>query len=123
MSSGFNQAILLGRLAAPPEELKSKSGKSYVRAVVAVTVYQKSSEGIGEERTSFIPVTIFGRQGEIFSKYVQKGDVVYLAGRLDSNEWLTSSGERRLSLGFVVEQVHLLPNERRPKVATETEGE
>jgi single-strand DNA-binding protein len=113
MSSGFNQAILLGRPVAPPEELKSKSGKSYVRAVVAETVYSKTSEDVNEERTSFIPVTIFGRQAEVFSKYVQKGDLVHLVGRLDSREWTAESGEKRLTLGLVVEQLHLLPNERR----------
>jgi single-stranded DNA-binding protein len=72
MSSGFNQALLLGRLVAPPEELKTKNGKLFLKAVVAVTVHQKTSEGASEERTSFIPVTIFGRQAEIFQKYVAK---------------------------------------------------
>jgi single-strand DNA-binding protein len=117
MSSGFNQAILLGRLVAPPEEVKSKSGKSYVRAVVAVTVYQKTREGVSEERTSFVPSIIFGRQAEIFSQYVQKGDLVHLVGRLDSREYKTETGEKRLTLGMIVEQLHLLPNERKNAAA------
>jgi len=121
--SGFNQAILFGRLAAPPEELKTKSGKLFLRATIVTSVYQRSAEGVSEERTSFIPVTIFGRQAEIFAQHVQKGDMVHLVGRLDSREYKTDSGEKRLSLGLIVEQLHLLPNERRPKVATETEGE
>ena len=74
---------------------------------------------MSEERTSFVPATIFGRQAEVFLQYVQKGDVVHLAGRLDSNEWKTDSGEKRLSLSFVVEQLNLLPNERKPKAASE----
>jgi single-strand DNA-binding protein len=66
---------------------------------------------VNEERTSFIPVTIFGRQAEVFSKYVGKGDMVHLVGRLDSKEWKTESDEKRLSLGLIVEQIHLLRNE------------
>jgi single-strand DNA-binding protein len=116
MSAGFNQSILLGRLTAPAEQLTTKNGKLFVKATIAVSVRRKNTEGVDEERTSFIPATIFGRQAEVFLKYVQKGDMVHLVGRLDSNEWKTDSGEKRLSLSFVVEQLNLLPNDRaKPK--------
>jgi single-strand DNA-binding protein len=110
--SGFNQAVLLGRLTAPPEELTTRTGKMFVKAVIATSVHQRGNDGASEEKTSFVPVTIFGRTAEIFLKYVQKGDMVHLVGRLDSNEWKTDAGEKRLSLSFVVEQLNLLPNER-----------
>ncbi len=64
MGAGFNQAVILGRLAASAEMLTSKSGKQYVQATIAVTVYWQVEDGKGEERTSFITVTIFGRQAE-----------------------------------------------------------
>jgi single-strand DNA-binding protein len=120
--SGFNQAIILGRLAAAPEELKTKNGKLFLRATIATSVYQKNAEGVSEERVSFVPATIFGRQAEVFCQYVQKGDMVHLAGRLDSREYKTESGEKRLSLGFVVEQVHLLPNKREQSATELKEG-
>jgi single-strand DNA-binding protein len=110
--SGFNQAVLLGRLTAPAEQLTTKNGKLFIKAIIAASVYQKNSEGASEERTSFVPVMIFGRTAETFLKFVHKGDMVHLAGRLDSNEWTTGTGEKRLSLSFVVEQLSLLPNER-----------
>jgi len=43
--------------------------------------------------------------------------MVHLVGRLDSNEWTTSAGEKRLSLSFIVEQLNLLPNARATKQA------
>ena len=120
--SGFNQAILLGRLCAPPEELTTKGGKLFIKAVIATSVHQKNSDGASEERTSFIPVTIFGRSAEIFLKYVSKGDTVHLVGRLDSNEYTTSSGDKRLILSFNVEAVNLLPNERaKPQQKTDSD--
>jgi len=112
VSAGFNQATLLGRLCAPPEELKTKTGKLFIKATIAVSVHRKNPDGIGEERTSFVPATMFGKTAELFLKYVQKGDMVHLAGRLDSNEWKTENGDKRLSLSFVVEQLNFLPNER-----------
>jgi single-strand DNA-binding protein len=110
--SGFNQATLLGRLCAPPGEFQTKGGKLFIKATIAVSVHRKNSDGIGEEHTSFVPATMFGKTAELFLKYVQKGDMVHLVGRLDSNEWKTDDGNKRLSLSFVVEQLNFLPNER-----------
>jgi single-strand DNA-binding protein len=110
--SGFNQAVILGRLVAAPEELTTKGGKLFLKAIIATSVRQRNNDGTFEERTSFIPATSFGKQAEVFRTYVRKGDVVHLVGRLDSNEYTTGSGESRLSLSFIVEQLNLLPNER-----------
>ena len=116
MSAGYNCCTILGRLCAAPEESKTKTGKLFIKATIAVSVHRKNSDGIGEEYTSFVPAMMFGKTAELFLKYVQKGDMVHLAGRLDSNEWKTENGDKRLSLSFVVEQLNFLPNER-PKAA------
>ena len=108
--SGYNSAAILGRLVGPPEELMTKNGKLFIKAVIAASVHQKNGDGVSEERTSFVPVTIFGRTAEIFGQYVQKGDMVHLVGRLDSNEYTTTSGEKRLILSFIAEIVNLIPN-------------
>jgi single-strand DNA-binding protein len=110
--SGFNQATLLDRLCAPTEELQTRKGTLFIKATIAISVYRKNPDGQNEEHTSFIPVTMFGKTAELFLKYVQKGDMVHLVGRLDSNEWKTDDGHKRLSLSFIVEQLNLLPNDR-----------
>jgi single-strand DNA-binding protein len=120
MSAGFNQSTLLGRLWAPPEELKTKGGKLFIKATISVSVHRKNSDGIGEEHTSFVPATMFGKTAELFLKYVEKGDMVHLAGRLDSNEWKTDDGNKRLSLSFVVEQLNFLQNDRSKSSAPKT---
>jgi single-strand DNA-binding protein len=112
VSTGFNQAIVLGRLTAEPEELKTKNGKLFIKATIAVSIYRKNAEGVSEEHTSFLPTTIFGKTAELFLNYVRKGDMVHLVGRLDSNEWKADDGKKRLSLSFIVEQLGLLPNNR-----------
>jgi len=110
--NGFNQAIVLGRLCAPAEELKTKAGKLFVKATITVSVHRKNSEGVSEKYTSFVPATMFAKTAELFLRYVQKGDIVHLAGRLESSEWKTENGGKRLSLSFVVEQFCFLPNSR-----------
>ena len=85
--SGFNQVIVLGRLAAQPEQLLTKQGKMFLKAGIAVTVYRKGADGVNAEYTDFIPATIFGKTAETFLKFVRKGDMVHLSGRLQGNEW------------------------------------
>jgi single-strand DNA-binding protein len=116
--SGFNSVVLLGRCKAT-EELQTRNGKLFIKATVSVSIRRKNAEGTDEERTSLIPATIFGKTAEVFTKYVKAGDMVHLVGRLDANEWKTDSGEKRLSLSFIVEQLNFLPNERKPKAASE----
>jgi single-strand DNA-binding protein len=112
MSYGFNQSLLLGRLVAPPEQLKTKNGKLFLKAVIAVSVRRKNSDRDDEDRTSFLPVTIFGKTAEVFLKYVANGDLVLIIGRLDSNEWKSDDCKRNLSLNFVAETLQFLPNVR-----------
>jgi single-strand DNA-binding protein len=100
--SGYNSATILGRLCGPAEELRTKAGKLFIKATIAVSVHRKNSEGVSQEHTSFIPATMFGKTAELFLKYVQKGEMVHLAGRLESTEWKAENGGKRLSLSFVV---------------------
>jgi single-strand DNA-binding protein len=122
MSAGYNNVVLLGRLVAPPDQLKTKAGKLFIKATIAASVYRKAADGTGEEHTSFLPATMFGKTAELFLKYVQKGDMVHLVGRLDSTEWQGDDGKKRLSLSFNVEQINFLPNAR-AKAVSATAGE
>jgi single stranded DNA-binding protein len=112
--SGYNNVCLLG-CCESVEERTSKNGKQFVKTTIAVTTWRRNAEGTFEEHKSLIPVTIFGKQSELFNKYVRTGDIVHLTGRLDSSESQTSEGENRLTLSFVVEQVNLIPNGRNAK--------
>jgi single-strand DNA-binding protein len=113
MSAGLNQCVLLGRLVAPPEQLQTRNGNLFLKAVIAVSVHRRNQEGVDEERTSFLPLTVFGKLTETFLKYVHKGDLVLIIGRLDSNEWKGDDGKRNLSLNFIAESLQLLPNQRK----------
>ena len=113
MTSGFNHAVLLGKLAAAPEQLTTKNGKAFLKAVLSVSTYRKSAEDVSEEHVVSVPITLFGKTAEVFGKYVLLGDVVHLAGHLDSYGWTDDQGKKRYSLSFVGDQLTLLPNTRK----------
>ena len=90
MTSGYNCATIHGRFVGTPEEGKTKSGDLYLRATISLSTYRRTSAGQGEEVNTLVLVQILGKTAELFAKYVKKGQLVYLAGRLDGNEWIAN---------------------------------
>ena len=56
----------------------------------------------------FIDCKAFGRQAEIVSKYVRKGNPLFVEGRLSFYQYETESGERRNKLSVIAERIQLM---------------
>jgi single-stranded DNA-binding protein len=121
MAPGFNHAVLLGKLAAAPEQFTTRNGKAFLKAVLTVSTYRKTVEDVSEEHVVSVPVTLFGKTAEVFGKYVLPGDVVHLAGHLDSYGFTDDQGKKRYSLSFVGDQLTLLPSNRKELSPQQTE--
>ena len=58
----------------------------------------------------FIDCKAFGRQAEIVSEYVRKGNPLFVEGRLSFYQYETESGENRNKLSVIAERVQLMGN-------------
>jgi single-strand DNA-binding protein len=56
--------------------------------------------GRGDE-TGFINVSVFGKPGEAAARYLSKGWLVGVDGRLEFGEWETDAGEKRRDYSVV----------------------
>ncbi len=87
----INNITLTGRIASDIDLKTSKGGDNYLSLKIAV----KRSYG---EKTDFIWLKIFGKNAEFLNKYMKKGSLIGVVGRLqvDSNnkngEWSTWTG-------------------------------
>jgi single-strand DNA-binding protein len=109
---GINSLFLLGTLRGEPEQLTSKAGKNYIRFEMDVTTVRRTN-GMDEEVREVIPVTAFGKLGEIVSKYVKPGDPIHVAARISSTEFKNDAGATRRSVSILADAVQLLPNGRK----------
>lgn len=82
---------VVGRLGRDPEVRTTRSGDSVVGVSVAST--QKLG---GEERTTWLRLTIWGKRGEAFAQYHSKGDLCAVTGSLSCRKW-NKDGEERES--------------------------
>ena len=101
----LNRIVLIGRLTRQPELRITPSGVSVTTITVAVD--RKPTQG-GQRDTEFIDVVLFGRLAEVTCKYMDKGRLVAVEGRLQSRSWETKDGQKRKSWEVVADSIEFL---------------
>lgn len=96
----MNDVSLIGRIA-----VDVKVGSGVASSLLAVHRIYKSRDG---QDTDFIPLSIFGKQAENFSKMVSKGEMIGLDGRLKTSEYVDSDGSKKYGWCVVVNHFYLL---------------
>ena len=115
--ANFNKVILLGNLTRDPEVKYTTSGTARANFGMATNwVYTDRQSGEKKQETCFVNITAFGRTAEICGEYLQKGNLLFLEGRLSYYAYETETGEKRSSLSVVAENIQLMPRggERTP---------
>jgi len=105
--ASLNRVILAGNLTRDPEVRYTPTGTAVADLGLAVNDrVKKDNEWV--EKPTFIDVTVWGRQAETTSEYLQKGSPVLIEGRLQLDSWETKEGEKRNKLKVVAERVQFL---------------
>ena len=87
----MNRIIISGRVVKDPE-LRMTAGKGTPVATTSIAV----NDGYGEnKKTYFIPIVVWGKQGESFANNVVKGQKVWVNGKLVINEYEAKDGTKR----------------------------
>jgi single-strand DNA-binding protein len=99
----MNNINLIGRLTKDPELRKTDEGRSMCFFTLAVDdTFSK------EDRTDFVRVTVFGPQADNCEKYLRKGFLAGVSGRMRSESYTDSEGIRRYPVSVTGERVQFL---------------
>ncbi len=86
--SGVNKVILLGRLGKDPEVRNLENGATVANFTMATSeTYKDKTTGERKEITEWHNVVLWRGLAEIASKYLRKGDQVYIEGKLRTRSW------------------------------------
>jgi single-strand DNA-binding protein len=107
----LNRVQLIGNLGKDPETRFTPTGKKVTSFSVAVSHRWRSAEGEPKERTDWFNIEAWGRQGEICQQYLSKGSLVYIEGRLQTDQY-EHEGEKRYFTKVVVQRMQML--DRKP---------
>ncbi len=86
--SGVNKAILVGRLGKEPEVRNLENGIAVAHFSIATSeVYKDKTTGERKESTEWHNIVLWRGLAEIAQKYLHKGDMVYIEGKLRTRSW------------------------------------
>jgi single-strand DNA-binding protein len=103
--SSLNQVQLIGRLGKDPEVRATNSGNKLVNFSIATSEKWKDASGQPQERTEWHNVVCFNENlAGVIEKYVHKGDLIFVQGKLQTRKWQDQSGQDRYSTEVVLDQ-------------------
>jgi len=97
----MNSVSLTGRLTKDPEVRYSQANMAIARFTLAVDRPMKKDEA------DFIPVTCFGKTAELVEKYIQKGRLVGVTGRIQTGSY-EKDGRKVYTTDVIADRVEFL---------------
>jgi len=106
--SGVNKVILVGRLGKEPEVRNLENGAAVANFSIATSeVYKDKTTGERKELTEWHNIVMWRGLAEIAQKYLHKGDMVYVEGKLRTRSW-EKDGVTRYTTEVVADNMTML---------------
>ena len=110
----LNRIVIIGRLTRDPEMRQTPSGTAVCTFTLAVDRSFKSANG--ERETDFIPVVVWRQLGETCGRYLAKGKLAAVDGRLQIRTYQAQDGSKRTAAEVVADNVRFLSPKSEPSV-------
>lgn len=106
--SGVNKVILIGRLGKDPEVRNLDNGVAVANFTMATSEsYKDRTTGEKKEVTEWHNIVLWRGLAEISQKYLHKGDLVYIEGKLRTRQW-EKEGVTRYTTEVVADNMTML---------------
>jgi len=107
--AGINKVILVGRLGKDPEVRYTRDGVAVAVFPIATSIeWKDKNTGEKKEKTEWHRIEAWRRLGEICGEYLHKGKQVYIEGRLQTDSWEDSDGNKRYTTKVVARDMQML---------------
>ena len=106
----LNNVVLAGRLTRDVESRQTGSGVTV--ATFSLAVDRPFTNQDGERETDFISVVVWRKQAENCAKYIGKGSLVAVTGRLQIRSYEDKEGIKRKVSEVVADNVRFLDSKK-----------
>lgn len=107
----MNKAILSGRLTQNPEILYTQNSEPIAVARYTLAVNRRFKRQ-GEPDADFFNCTAFGKSAEFAEKYLAKGQLINIVGRLQNRSWTDQNGQKRTITEVIVEEQYFAESKK-----------
>lgn len=99
----MNKVLLTGRITKDPEIRYTQSGMSNLRFSLAVDRTTKDANG--NRQADFINCVAFGQQADFISRYIKKGYMLAVEGRIQTGSYQGQDNQVRYTTDVIVDRV------------------
>ncbi len=101
----MNSVALIGRLTRDPEVRYTSEQMAIASFSIAI---DRPPRKDGTKDTDFPRITVFGRQAENCEKYLKKGRLVAVQGRIQTGSYTNKNGDKVYTTDVVADRVEFL---------------
>ena len=102
----MNNVTLIGRLTRDPE-VRYTSGSQMAVARFSIAIDRPPRQG-GEKQTDFPSIVVFGKQAENCERFLTKGRLVGIEGRIQTGSYTNKDGNKVYTTDVVANRVEFL---------------
>lgn len=104
-----NVVVVLGNLCKEPNLRFTPSGKAICDLLVAVN--RKSGAA------DYLPVIVWGRDAEACERFLKKGSLVHVIGRIQSRNYNKPDGSKHVAIELIASEIEFLDKQSADKEA------
>lgn len=105
----LNKVVLIGRLTQDPDSRTIPSGQNVTTIKMATNRVWTDPSGQRKDATEYHTVIAWGRLADVAAKYLKKGGLVMIEGRLQTRNWTDQSGVKKYFTEIIAENLQLGP--------------
>ena len=99
----LNKVMIIGRLGSDP-----KVSPTTTKLNIATNEKRKDKNGVHIDQTEWHNVTLFFKLAEIAAKYLKKGSMVYIEGKLQTSKYQDKEGKDRYKTEIIGNSMQML---------------
>lgn len=107
----MNKIILLGRLTKDVELRYTQTSNTAV-ASFSLAVNRKFTKEGEEQQADFFNIVAWGKLAETSSKYLRKGSLILITGRLQNRNWEDEQGQKHYITEILTEELDFIESKK-----------
>jgi single-strand DNA-binding protein len=104
----LNKAFVLGNVTKDPEVRSLPSGQQVTSFSIATNRFY-TSNGEKKQEAEFHNIVCFGKLADIAARYLNKGSLILIEGRIKTRNWMNKDGVKQYKTEIIAETMQLGP--------------
>lgn len=92
--SSLNKVMLIGRVGKDPDVKAINDSQKVAKFSIATSESYKDKSGEKKENTEWHNIVMWGKLAETAEKYIKKGSLLYVEGKLQTSSWDDKDGKK-----------------------------